>query len=42
VNSNLFAALAETLRVSYDDFIRTSTDPRRADRRDDLARARVR
>jgi methionyl-tRNA synthetase len=29
-NSNLFAVLAETLQVSYDDFIRTSTDPRHA------------
>ena len=29
-NSNLFAVLAESLHVSYDDFIRTSTDPRHA------------
>lgn len=29
-NSNLFAVLAESLQVSYDDFIRTSTDPRHA------------
>jgi methionyl-tRNA synthetase len=38
-NAALFASLADTLRTSYDDFIRTSADPRHAPAVDAIWRA---